>query len=161
MSFAAPACPNICCLVLRQSSTLWTISTFRRRLKACGARTVFVAPGAGRHAGSISAAHLCRAVQSQSAAHDATPLAPQTAGGAYSAGHCDRQAGAVSLSTRWLDAQVRPPLSIIATELAFLVRLAHLGTRETMHATRVAMPNLPDQLLAYEQFLSAAVVTGK
>lgn len=67
----------------------------------------------------------------------------------------------MSLSTRWLDAQVRPPLSIIATELAFLVRLAHLGTRETMHATRVAMPNLPDQLLAYEQFLSAAVVTGK
>lgn len=69
--------------------------------------------------------------------------------------------GSLSLGPRWLDARVAPPLSVVASELAFLVRLARLATREPIRAIRVTMPTLPDPLPAYEQYFGTSVRKGE
>jgi len=69
--------------------------------------------------------------------------------------------GALSLSPRWLDAQVAPPLAVVASELAFFVRLAQLATREPIRAVQVTMPTIPDPLPAYERYFGAAIRKGK
>ena len=69
--------------------------------------------------------------------------------------------GALSLSPRWLDAQVAPPLAVVASELAFFVRLVQLATREPIHAVQVTMPTLPGPLPAYEHYFGTAIRKGK
>jgi len=69
--------------------------------------------------------------------------------------------GALSLSPRWLDALVAPPLSVVASELAFFVRLVQLATREPIHAVQVTMPTIPDPLPEYERYFGASIRKGK
>lgn len=69
--------------------------------------------------------------------------------------------GILSLSPRWLDARVAPPFSVVASELAFFVRLVQLATREPIHALRVTMPTIPDQLQAYEQYFGTSIRKAK
>lgn len=69
--------------------------------------------------------------------------------------------GALSLSPRWLDAGVAPPLAVVASELAFFVRLVQLATREPIHAVQVTLPNLPEPLPAYEHYFGTPIRKGK
>lgn len=69
--------------------------------------------------------------------------------------------GALSLSPRWLDARVVPPLAVVACELAFFVRLVQLATREPIRAVQVTMPTLPDPLPAYEHYFGTPIRKGK
>ena len=68
--------------------------------------------------------------------------------------------GWLSLSPRWLDARVAPPLSVVASELAFFVRLVQLATREPIRAVQVTMPAIPDPLPAYEHYFGASIRKG-
>jgi AraC-like DNA-binding protein len=69
--------------------------------------------------------------------------------------------GALSLSPRWLDARVEPPLAVVASELAFFVRLVQLATREPIRAVQVTMPTIPDPLPAYEHYFGTSIRKGK
>jgi len=69
--------------------------------------------------------------------------------------------GALTLSPRWLDASVTPPLAVVASELAFFVRLVQLATREPIRAVQVTMPIIPSPLPAYERYFGASIRKGK
>jgi AraC-like DNA-binding protein len=69
--------------------------------------------------------------------------------------------GSLSLSPRWLDARVAPPLSVVASELAFFVRLVRLATREPIRAVQVVMSTIPDPRPAYEQYFGTSIRKGK
>ena len=66
---------------------------------------------------------------------------------------------ALRLAPRWLDdeAQQRPPTCLVVAELGFFVRLAAMGTRETIRAIDVTMPDPPASPAAYERFFGAPV----
>jgi AraC-like DNA-binding protein len=62
--------------------------------------------------------------------------------------------GDLTLTPQWLEAEGRVPQALIVVELAFLLRLARLATREPIAALRVTMPRLPDaaQAEAYTRY---------
>lgn len=65
-----------------------------------------------------------------------------------------------TVSVRWLDNPRTPPASLVAKELAFLLRLARLATRTPVEALRVTSPTPPQPADAYAQFFGVAVETG-
>lgn len=74
--------------------------------------------------------------------------------------------GALTLQPRWLATEEaapasavtqNAPLSMVITELAFLLRLARLGTREPIQAMRIALPALPQPLADYESHFGAPI----
>lgn len=68
----------------------------------------------------------------------------------------------VSVEFVWLDTQTPPPDSLVAAELAFLVCLARMGTREHITALKVTSPRPPpDPTRAYETFLGVAIRKGR
>jgi AraC-like DNA-binding protein len=69
--------------------------------------------------------------------------------------------GSLTLGPRWMDARVTPPLAVVASELAFFVRLVQLATREPVRAVQVTMPTIPDPLPAYERYFGASIRKGK
>jgi AraC-like DNA-binding protein len=69
--------------------------------------------------------------------------------------------GVLSIGPRWLDARVVPPLTVVASELAFFLRLARLATREPIRAVRVTMPTIPDSRSAYEEYFGTSIRKGK
>lgn len=70
--------------------------------------------------------------------------------------------GALTLTPHWLEAQSQVPFVVVASELAFLLRLARLATREPIAALRVTMPQLPAaaQAKAYAKFFGVAPRQG-
>ena len=70
--------------------------------------------------------------------------------------------GALTLSPHWLEAQAQVPFVVVASELAFLLRLARLATREPIAAMRVTMPQLPGaaQAKAYVKFFGSTPQQG-
>lgn len=66
--------------------------------------------------------------------------------------------GALTMSPHWLEAQTQVPFVVVASELAFLLRLARMATREPVAAIRVTMPKLPAaaQAGAYAKFFGVA-----
>lgn len=70
--------------------------------------------------------------------------------------------GALRLAPHWLDAQAQVPFVVMATELAFVLRLARLATREPVAAIGVTMPQLPvtAQSKAYAKFFGIAPQHG-
>lgn len=62
--------------------------------------------------------------------------------------------GALTLTPHWLEAPSQVPFVVFASELAFLLRLARLATREPIAALQVTMPQLPAaaQARAYAKF---------
>lgn len=67
--------------------------------------------------------------------------------------------GELGLSPRWLFAKDDVPSSLEVAELAFLLRLARIATREPVRAVRVALPRLPEPAHArmYEEYFGAPV----
>lgn len=70
--------------------------------------------------------------------------------------------GDLALSPQWIEANDDVPFVLVATELAFLIRLARLATREPITALRVVLPHLPAaaQVAAYTEFFGIAVRKG-
>lgn len=70
--------------------------------------------------------------------------------------------GALTLAPHWLEAQAQVPFVVMASELAFLLRLARLATREPITALRVTMPQLPKaaQAKAYAKFFGVPPQQG-
>jgi len=72
------------------------------------------------------------------------------------------RSGELSISPQWIEANDEVPFVLVATELAFLIRLARLATREPIPALRVVLPGLPApaQVAAYTEFFGTAVRKG-
>jgi AraC-like DNA-binding protein len=70
--------------------------------------------------------------------------------------------GALSLALRWLEAPTGVPLVVVAAELALLLRLVRMATREPIDAVHVMFPQLPapEQIKAYKKFFGAAPQRG-
>lgn len=70
--------------------------------------------------------------------------------------------GALTLSPCWLEAQAEVPFVVVASELAFLLRLLRMATREPVKAMRVTMQHRPPaaQTKAYATFFGSAPQQG-
>nr|WP_206606675.1 AraC family transcriptional regulator [Steroidobacter cummioxidans] len=70
--------------------------------------------------------------------------------------------GELTLSPRWIFADGNVPHSLEVAELAFLVRLARMGTREPLRALRVLLPVIPEPVYArkYEEHFGVSVRRG-
>ncbi|WP_225182404.1 AraC family transcriptional regulator [Pectobacterium aroidearum] len=72
------------------------------------------------------------------------------------------QDGNMTLAPVWLYAQSEVPFSLQIAELAFFIRLAELGTRESVNALHVALPVLPPSPYSrhYTHFFGCDIVHG-
>nr|WED69080.1 helix-turn-helix transcriptional regulator [Pectobacterium colocasium] len=72
------------------------------------------------------------------------------------------QDGNMTLAPVWLYAQSEVPFSLQIAELAFFIRLAELGTRESVNALHVALPVLPPSPYSrhYTHFFGCDIVYG-
>lgn len=72
------------------------------------------------------------------------------------------QAGDLSVSPRWLATPAEVPHSLEVAEVAFLLRLARLATREPVKALRVTLTKVPPSAYArrYESFFGTALQHG-
>jgi AraC-like DNA-binding protein len=70
--------------------------------------------------------------------------------------------GELSISPQWLEADGEVPLVVVAVELAFMMRLIRLATREPVQAVAVRLPRLPASadLAAYAAFFGVAPRRG-
>ena len=75
--------------------------------------------------------------------------------------HVDDKPGALVLSLEWLDATVVPPPSLGAMELAFIIHLARMGTRERIRPMKAAAPSPPKSAGEFKRFLGVPVEQGK
>ena len=66
--------------------------------------------------------------------------------------------GGLTLAPQWLESNGSVPFVVLATELAFLLRLSRLATREAINAVQVTMPTLPPaaNAKAYTKFFGIA-----
>lgn len=71
-----------------------------------------------------------------------------------------RPDGRVIAQPRWLDAAVPPPLSLQISELAFLLRLGRLGTREPLRALQLSLPARPEALAGLEAWFGCRADIG-
>lgn len=67
--------------------------------------------------------------------------------------------GELSLSPQWIDAEGETPYILVASELAFLMRLVRMATREPVKAIKVTMPTPPDkaQAKAYADYFGVTL----
>jgi len=67
-----------------------------------------------------------------------------------------------TVTLRWFKSETPVPLSIIITELAFLIKLIRQASREKVLAKRVSMPNIPgdDTLKIYEEYFGTNISVG-
>lgn len=72
----------------------------------------------------------------------------------------DAGASHLTISFEWLDATVDPPESLSAMELAFIVKLTRMGTREKIRPLRATAPKPPKPAAAYQAYLGARVERG-
>jgi AraC-like DNA-binding protein len=70
--------------------------------------------------------------------------------------HVTRAADALTLAIEFLERDVAPPDALLATELAFFVRLARIATRVRVPASAVTLPRELARHVAYEQFFGIA-----
>lgn len=63
-----------------------------------------------------------------------------------------RDDGGLQATLRWLDAADPPPATLSAMELAFIHRIACMGTREPLKPLEVGLPELPVDIAAYEAY---------
>lgn len=68
--------------------------------------------------------------------------------------------GVLSASPHWLDTATPVPASLIVAELAFLLRLARLGTRENIQALAITLPTLPQPLADYAHYFGTPIQVG-
>lgn len=69
------------------------------------------------------------------------------------------ETGAMTISPRWLSTQSEVPCSLQVAELAFLLKLARLATREPVRALRVCLPTPPPRACVqpYERHFGTAI----
>lgn len=67
--------------------------------------------------------------------------------------------GDLSIVPQWIDAEGEVPFILAATEVAFLLRLIRLATREPINALKVTLPSLPDHAhaKAYADYFGTSV----
>ncbi|GLQ98184.1 AraC family transcriptional regulator [Dyella mobilis] len=67
--------------------------------------------------------------------------------------------GELSLSPQWIAAEGEAPFILVASELAFLMRVVRMATREPVRAVKVTMPTLPAkaQTKAYADYFGIPV----
>lgn len=68
--------------------------------------------------------------------------------------------GGLKTTLRWLNPAVPPPPSLSTMELAFLVRIARMGTRKQISPTAVSLPEVPDNLQPYEEYFGTDIGTS-
>jgi AraC-like DNA-binding protein len=64
-------------------------------------------------------------------------------------------------SFRFLHASTRPPSSLAVMELAFVVRLARMGTRERVHPLEVVVPERPPEVAEHERYFGVRLSVGE
>lgn len=67
----------------------------------------------------------------------------------------------LDVEVRWLDATVEPPASLVVFELAFLARLARIGTRERIEPRAVETAAGVDDSKSLEDFFGTRIRLGK
>jgi AraC-like DNA-binding protein len=75
--------------------------------------------------------------------------------------HLDVGRKGTALEIEWLDASVKPPVSLIGVELVFFVQLARMATREVIHPLELKAPLLPEPMDAYRDYFGITVKKGK
>ncbi len=103
---------------------------------------------------ALCSAHLMQAVQRLSKYKQlVAPMSLEVEAGS---------SGDLTVSPRWLALQTEVPQSLEVAEVAFLLRLARLATREPVKALRVSLTKLPPSAYArrYESFFGASVQHG-
>lgn len=101
-------------------------------------------------------AALCSANMTQAVQRLATykrlmaPMRMETSTGAQ---------GELLVMPHWIGAESGVPFILVATEVAFLMRLIRLGTREHIQAMKVTLPTLPDpaHANAYAEYFGVAI----
>ncbi len=68
--------------------------------------------------------------------------------------------GGRTASLRWIDPAEPPPPTLSTMELAFIVRVARMGTRQEINPTEVTLPELPRDVPAYEAFFGVRLASG-
>ena len=62
------------------------------------------------------------------------------------------RAGGLHATLRWLSAAEPPPATLSTMELAFMLRLARMGTRQPINPVHVGLPAMPDDMADYEAY---------
>lgn len=68
--------------------------------------------------------------------------------------------GRLVAQPRWLGASVTPPLCVMLGELAFLLRLGRLGTREPLRALQLSLPEAPLRVADVESWFGCRLEVG-
>ena len=68
-----------------------------------------------------------------------------------------RDDGGLTLTVRWLDATRPPPPSLSTMELAFVLRIARMGTRRRITPAHVSLPEAPVDRPRHEAFFGIAI----
>ena len=68
--------------------------------------------------------------------------------------------GGLTLTIRWTDATRPPPPSLSSMELAFVLRIARMGTRQNILPTRVQLPAAPTERHRHEAFFGVPIEVG-
>ncbi|MEN9379242.1 MAG: hypothetical protein RJB15_920 [Pseudomonadota bacterium] len=63
----------------------------------------------------------------------------------------------VTLSMEWISDMLKPPISLVVTELLFFVTLARIGTRELVNPLVVSTNKLPTPIEPYEEFFGVKI----
>lgn len=71
-----------------------------------------------------------------------------------------RHVNGLDLEFEWLDTTVAPPVTLVAAELAFIVQLARIATRERIEPLRVTTPCPPEPASAFGDFFGVSVLAG-
>ena len=74
--------------------------------------------------------------------------------------HVDAGNRTTSLELEWLDNSVKPPVSLVATELVFFVQLARIVTRTRIEPRQVISPHLPGSLDDYAAYFGVRMNKG-
>jgi AraC-like DNA-binding protein len=72
----------------------------------------------------------------------------------------DESVERVTVELEWSNPGSRPPLSLVVTELLFVVTLARMGTREPVHPLSVTTTGLPVESDQYADFLGVHLQKG-
>ncbi|MBV1857481.1 MAG: AraC family transcriptional regulator [Nannocystaceae bacterium] len=65
--------------------------------------------------------------------------------------------GGLKTSVRWVSTSTPPPPSLSTMELALIVRIGRMGTRQPVSPTRVSLPEMPGNPQPYEEFFGTRI----
>jgi AraC-like DNA-binding protein len=74
--------------------------------------------------------------------------------------HVDVGSKTTTMELEWLDATIKPPASLIATEVVFFVQLARIATRTTVCPLKVKSPQVLEPKDEYAEYFGVRVQSG-